>query len=306
MHRLKNLAVMGIAFCGLSALLVACSSWSFQPPMRGNASFGPSNLAALREAAPASPSSFTQALTKEYAALAGSLHDEFKDWADTDYFARKGLFAAHDRVTPPEDNSNWLVPLEVPDRYRSQLAEGRTRLLAALDNGGRERMPLVAARAQVNYDCWVERMEDDWKSAITGPCRQRFYDALAEMQGRPAPAAKSTPTPGPGREYRVYFDFNKTDITPEAKQILDQVIAQAKADPKLKLVLVGKADTTGTDAYNLKLSESRSKAVSSALAKGGVAEARIESRWVGDRQPPVPTGKNVKEPRNRVVEISIN
>jgi len=35
------------------------------------------------------------------------------------------------------------------------------------------------------------------------------------------------------------------------------------------------------------------------------ANERIETRWVGEREPPVPTPDNVREPRNRVVEINL-
>jgi OOP family OmpA-OmpF porin len=302
----RSIAV-GLAICGLAMLLAGCSSWSFQPPMRGNASFGPHNLAALRAAAPASPTTFAQALTADYAGFAGSLHDELKDYADTDYFSRKGLAAAEGAAVPPENNGNWLIPLEVPEKFRTELAQYRERLVAALDGGGRERLPLVAARAQVSYDCWVERMEDDWKTAISGPCRQQFLDALGRLEGRAQtqPPAQPAIGPGPGREFRVYFEFDKSEILPEARQILQQVTALAKEQPGLQIMLVGKADRAGSDGYNLGLSKRRAEAVRRALVEGGVADGRIATRWVGEREPPVQTPDGVREPRNRVVEINL-
>jgi OOP family OmpA-OmpF porin len=296
----------GLAIWGLALLLAGCSSWSFQPPMRGNESFGPYNLGKLRAAAPATPTTFTQGLTSDYAGLAGSLHDELKDWADTDYFARKGLAAAHGDAVPPENNSNWLVPLEVPNKFRTELAQSRERLMAALDGGGRERLPLVAARAQVSYDCWVERMEDDWKTAIDGPCHKQFLDAMARLEGRAQPAAQPAAAPGPGREYRVYFEFDKDALLPEAQQIVQQVAAIAKQEPNLHIVLIGKADRAGSDSYNLRLSKRRAERVRAALIQNGVAAKRIESRWVGEHEPPVPTPDGVREPRNRVVEITLH
>lgn len=295
----------GLALWGLVLLLAGCSSWSFQPPMRGNVSFAPYNLGKLRAAVPATPGTFTQGLTSDYAGLAGSLHDELGDWADADYFARKGLAAARGEIVPPENNANWLVPLEVPNQFRTELGHSRERLVAALDGGGRERLPLVAARAQVSYDCWVERMEDDWKTAVDGPCHKQFLDALTRLEGRPQPAAQPAAGPGPAREFRVYFEFDKSDLLPEAQQILLQVAALAKQEPGLHIVLVGKADRAGSDAYNMRLSKRRADRVHDGLLQDGVAANRIETRWVGEREPPVPTADGVREPRNRVVEINL-
>jgi OOP family OmpA-OmpF porin len=297
----------GVVALGSALLLAGCSGWSYQPPMRGNVSFAPSNLGKLRAAAPQNPSSFSQALTADYASFAGALEDEHHDWADADYFARKGLAASRGEVVPPENNSNWLVPLEVPDKFRTQLAEGRNRLVAALGRGAGDRLPRVAARAQVSYDCWVERMEDDWKSAIDGDCHRQFLAALAQLEGQPQPAAQpAAPPVAPAHEYRVYFEFDKSELLPEAQQILQQVARQAQADPALRVVLVGKADRSGSDAYNMKLSHRRAEAVHDALVKSGVPAGRIDTRWVGERQPPVPTPDGVREPRNRVVEIELH
>jgi hypothetical protein len=89
-----------LALCGALALLAGCSSWSSQPPMRGNPSFAGFNLSNLREHASQSPTSFTQALATNYAALASSLYDDQHDFVDTDYFSRKGVAAADGAVVP--------------------------------------------------------------------------------------------------------------------------------------------------------------------------------------------------------------
>ena len=137
MMKQQRRTAAGLVLWGLALLLAGCSGWSYQPPMRGNVSFAPYNLGKLRAAVPASPTTFTQGLTSDYAGLAGSLHDEIKDWADADYFARKGLAAAGGAAVAPENNSNWLVPLEVPLQLRTELADDRQRLLAALDGRAR-------------------------------------------------------------------------------------------------------------------------------------------------------------------------
>lgn len=293
-----------LAVCGGGLLLAGCSYWSFEPRTPGNSLTESMNLSAVRAAAPQSPASFTQFLVADYASFAGSLADNDHDWVDADYFSRKGLASSHGVVTPPENNESWLVPLEVPVKLRSQLAEGRTRLVAALDAGGRDRAPAVAARAQVSYDCWVERMEDDWKTAADGSCHKQFLAALAQLDGRPTVQAPAAPAaaPAPAREYRVYFEFDKAALLPEAQQILQQVAGQMKQG-RMRIMLIGKTDRSGSDGYNLALSHRRADAVRDALVKDGVPAGTIEERWVGEREPPVPTPDGVREPRNRLVEI---
>jgi OOP family OmpA-OmpF porin len=294
-----------LAATGLALLLQGCTGWSYDPPLRGNPNLERFSVPQVQGAAPTSPTTFAEALTTDYSGFATALRDEHHDWADADYFARKGLAAARGQAVPPENNRNWLIPLEVPDKFRTELATGRERLVAAIERGGAQRLPLVAARAQVSYDCWVERMEDDWRSAVKGPCRQQFLDALARLEGAPQGAAQPAAGPGLGREYRVYFEFDRAEILPEAGQILQQVAVAAKQDPKLRVVLVGKADRAGSDQYNLRLSERRADAVRDALIRDGVPRDRIDTRWVGEREPPVPTGDGVREPRNRLVEINL-
>jgi OOP family OmpA-OmpF porin len=295
----------GFAVWGLALLLAGCSGWSAQPPMRGNMDFAAYNVRHLQAAVPATPTTFTQALTSDYSGLATALQDNLHDWADADYFARKGLAAADGAAVPPEENSNWLIPLEVPNKFRTELAQDRARLVAALDRGGRDRLPLVAARAQVSYDCWVERMEDDWQEAVDGPCHKQFLDALARLEGRAQPAAQPASGPRVGGEYRVYFEFDKSELLPEAKQILHQVAEVAKRQSKMRILLVGKADRAGSDRYNMGLSKRRAERVRRALVEDGVPTGRIMTRWVGEREPPVPTAPGVREPRNRVVEITL-
>jgi OOP family OmpA-OmpF porin len=295
------------ALLSAGALLAACSSWSSSPPMRGNPVLEPFNLPAAQRAAPASPASFDQALAGEYAGLATHLSQVDGDWADSDYFSRKGLAAAHGQTVVPEENSNWLVPLEVPLQTRTELATGRQRLVAVLDGGARTRNPALAAKAQERYDCWVERMEDDWRTAVNGPCHADFVAALNELEHgavQPAAAPQAAP-PAAMRQYNVYFDWNKSVLTPDARKIIAEVAKQAKGDNS-RVAITGKADLSGTDKYNMALSHRRADAVKKDLVADGLPAGEIDEHWVGMREPPVPTAPGVREPRNRVVEINFH
>jgi OmpA-OmpF porin, OOP family len=258
-------------------------------------------LDAATKGAPKSPRSFTDYLAQEYVALATNL-GQLGDTADSDYFARKAVEAEKGTAVPPEVNSTWAIPLEQPYGFRTQLAQARTRLLAALDGGARDRAPALAAKAQARYDCWVERMEDEWQRAQNGLCRSEFLAAIEELEGKPAAPARPAAA---GEVIDVYFDFNKASLTREGRQIVQQVAAQLKTNGGATVAVIGKTDLSGTDSYNLALSKRRADAVRAELIRDGVPANRISVQWTGKREPPVKTADGVREPRNRVVEISI-
>jgi len=278
-------------------LLAGCSNWSFQPSMRGNPQgywFTPGWAQGISTGGP----SFQQALAKEYANYSAQL-SAWGDWADSDYFARKSITTQTQGITPPESDANWAIPLEQPFGTRTMLKDARARLVAALDAGGREKLPQIAAVAQSRYDCWVERMEDDWQANINGDCRKQFEAALCQLTGSCQAAL-----PG-AHQFNIYFEFDRATLTADARRIVSDVIGEAKRQGNVHIVLVGKADLTGSDPYNIGLSHRRADAVKAALAAGGVPPGAITERWVGFHEPPVPTPMGVREPRNRVVEVTI-
>lgn len=297
MRKPRNL--MGPLVLVAATALAGCSDWS-GTNFRGNPQSEPVNIGAVAGVANPHPSSFTAALASEYATLAESL-DRNGQVADADYFARKGVTAGKGVVVPPENNANWAIPLEQPYGLRTKLAQARTRLLAALDGGARDRAPMLAARAQSRYDCWVEQTEVNWSTAQNGTCATDFLAAMDQLDGK-APGAASAA--GAATSVNVFFEFDRARLTREAQQIVAQIANQMK-NRNLSATLVGKADLTGSDSYDLALGRRRADAVAQELARLGVPHDRIAIESLGKRQPPVKTADGVREPRNRVVEVTL-
>lgn len=105
-------------------------------------------------------------------------------------------------------------------------------------------------------------------------------------------------------ESGVFFDWDKATLTPEGRRVVAAIAQQASADPASQIALVGKADLSGSEAYNLRLSQRRADTVHNQLVAQGIDPNRIQTRWVGDREPPVPTARGVREARNRVVAMT--
>ncbi len=126
----------------------------------------------------------------------------------------------------------------------------------------------------------------------------------------PTPAAAPAPTPAPApaaapiqRNFLVFFDWDKADITAEAQRVIQQAAATAKAGNVARITATGHADRSGVDRYNQKLSERRAAAVKAELVKLGIPANQIVTIGKGETQPLVPTADGVREPQNRRVEI---
>ncbi|CAA7621081.1 Outer membrane protein A (3aII*Gd) [Magnetospirillum sp. LM-5] len=119
----------------------------------------------------------------------------------------------------------------------------------------------------------------------------------------PAPAPVAKPAPAPLKNFIVFFDFNKADITPEASKVITQAAAAAKAGNATKVDLTGHADRSGSDKYNQALSLKRGNAVKDALVKQGIPANQISVVAKGESAPLVSTADGVREPQNRRVEI---
>ena len=128
--------------------------------------------------------------------------------------------------------------------------------------------------------------------------------ATASSGGSQTQASSSTTRQSDA--YNVYFRFDMSNLTPEAQQVVTAAVSSTRADQTSRIVLVGKADLSGTDPYNMALSHRRADTVRHAMVAGGVPKDRIDERWVGDREPPVPTAAGVRDAQNRVVEVAIH
>ncbi len=111
------------------------------------------------------------------------------------------------------------------------------------------------------------------------------------------------PAPSVPSSYLVFFDFNKSDLTPQAVTIVDQAAHNAGPAKVTQLTVTGHTDTVGSDAYNMRLSRRRAESVAAELEKDGIPSSEIEIVAKGKHDLLVPTADGVKEPQNRRVQI---
>jgi iron complex outermembrane receptor protein len=127
--------------------------------------------------------------------------------------------------------------------------------------------------------------------------------APAPVSAAYVPPPVQPPNPATARSYMVFFDFNKSDLTPEAVKIVDQAAQNAAPSKVTRIEVTGHTDTVGSDAYNMRLSRRRAESVGAELEAKGIPSSEIEIIAKGKKDLLVPTADGVKEPQNRRVQI---
>jgi OmpA-OmpF porin, OOP family len=272
---------VGFAIIGATGLAAGCA---YDPTLLDATDTVLYEIPAVRVMEPQGPE-FNQGLREGYLDLGQTMGSDFPDKL---HFEFKAVDSAKGNLVLPDTvESRWLAA----DRAE-ELAAARARLLAALDQSGRDKAPEPAAEAQVAFDCWLEQAV--WSAEANLTCKERFETAIAEVE-----RALTTE----GNVYLVFFAWDQADLTPVTMAVLDQVAADYASGRPTRVTLSGHADRSGTEAYNDALSEQRAQNVARALAARGVPERALDVQWFGERQPRIPSEDGVREPQNRRVEI---
>jgi len=117
-------------------------------------------------------------------------------------------------------------------------------------------------------------------------CQRPTLAQAHEIQPPPAPARPRVDAcAGVIRLRGVNFDFDRAEIRPAARPILDQAAARLRQCGSERLQVQGHTDSIGSDAYNQDLSERRARAVRDYLVSKGVSGARISAAGFGESQP---------------------
>lgn len=107
-------------------------------------------------------------------------------------------------------------------------------------------------------------------------------------------------------EFTVYFDYDKSNLTPQASTLVQEAASRALENDIETVVVSGNTDTSGGSAYNQALSERRGRVVRDALIANGVPADRIRVEAYGETNLAKPTADGVREPLNRRSDVVIS
>lgn len=99
------------------------------------------------------------------------------------------------------------------------------------------------------------------------------------------------PTPGSVEEFeavagdRVFYGFDQSTLTSEARETLRRQAAWLASYPSVRVLIAGNADERGTREYNLALGARRANAARDFLVSQGVDPSRIETVSYGKERP---------------------
>jgi outer membrane protein OmpA-like peptidoglycan-associated protein len=150
--------------------------------------------------------------------------------------------------------------------------------------------------------CGVQLPEEQMKRVFL-LCSLLVLAACAQPAPPPPPTPPPPPPPPPAHDLTVFFDWNKADITPDGQKIVGLAAQTFTSGPPVPVQVIGHTDTSGSAAYNQKLSERRAQNVAAALAQAGLPQNAMTVTGVGQNDLKVPTPDGVREPQNRRVEI---
>src|SRR5437016_25392 len=129
--------------------------------------------------------------------------------------------------------------------------------------------------------------------------------AVAPITGGPGGISSSQFGPGSQQDLaqtagdRVFFEYDKADISPEAQQILQRQAQWLRRYPNVGVTIEGHTDERGTREYNLALGERRAQAIKNVLVAVGIPAARVSTISYGKERPEVPHSDDQSYAQNR-------
>jgi peptidoglycan-associated lipoprotein len=137
-------------------------------------------------------------------------------------------------------------------------------------------------------------------------------------QGSTGGATSSTsttrPGPRPGSQEdlvanvgdRVFYDFDKSDLKPEARRTIERWAAWLKQYPNVTVTVEGHCDERGTREYNIALGERRAAAAKNFLTSLGVDARRVATISYGKERPAVVGSNEAAWSQNRRGVMVVN
>jgi len=119
------------------------------------------------------------------------------------------------------------------------------------------------------------------------------------------PESIAPPAPAGNRMYIVYFAWDRSYLTDQAKQIISEA-ATAAATGTTQVAVTGHTDSSGNTPYNQALSLRRAHVVAGELIRLGVPAEEISIEADADSNQAVQTAPGERNAQNRRVEILLN
>ncbi len=260
---------------------------------------------------------YDAALQQRYQAMSEMEGNE-SDSSDAWSYGNKAIAARDGFLVLPDDPANHKLNAE-------QTAFARpvyTHLLNAYLAGVPDTATTDMADAQVNFDCWMNDIEEGKNAARAQVCHTNLVAILSRLSSpdakvpasvradamRAANVASSTASLAKGESvsHRLLFGFDSAALDADAAATLDHIVRLAVAYPRSIVHVTGHTDRAGSAKYNHALARKRAANVAVALGLRGLLLDRIDEVQMGESDLAVVTRDGVAEAENRRVVITVD
>jgi len=142
--------------------------------------------------------------------------------------------------------------------------------------------------------CAKKQVKDEgaMKPAVTQPAKPSDEGRAKQLEDLSAAEKARAEIKAFESEF-IYFDFDKFELKPQARAVLEKKAAWLRANSVYKVKVEGNCDERGTNEYNLGLGERRAKAAVKYLNALGISADRMTTISYGEERPTC-TEKNEK------------
>lgn len=173
---------------------------------------------------------------------------------------------------------------------------------------------LAASLSRPEGDVWLSLYVAREQGEAFPDTKDRVAVLLDVVEAKPMEAkmvtvdaatmAKDISATGKAAIYGLYFDTDKAELKPESAPALAEIGKLLKAQPALKVYIVGHTDNVGAFDYNMSLSQRRAKSVVDQLVQSyGITGDRLRPVGAGRIAPVATNDDEQGRAKNRRVEI---
>ena len=258
--------------------------------------------------------SFSKYLLNAYKEKADFEAKEMHDWNSAKLYSEKALAAIDGKKIKPQKINFWNIPKEKIDELQISYNN-----LMQIYNDAIIKDPYNLAIAVSSLDCWSEQQEENWQTWDIDKCKEDFLqsmhaiynkmkseeDEIVKKIDKEDSETVSVITSNENEKLLqiIYFDFNESKISNVGLEEINFFIKNNQVKIK-KYLIVGHADTKGTQEYNYQLSINRALSVKNILIEIGIDENIIKVLGKGENELLIKTSDDVAHPANRRAEIS--
>jgi outer membrane protein OmpA-like peptidoglycan-associated protein len=198
------------------------------------------------------------------------------------------------------DNAQTPSGLQIIRNYSNAIKKAGGQIVYEYEDGGIQKSTLKLSRNGMEVWAFVSAGGNGMYTVDVVEKEAMNQDVVADANSMAA-SIKET---GKVALYGIYFDTGKSVLKPESLKTLEEIAKLLKADPALRLYVVGHTDNAGAFDANIKLSQERAAAVVTALvSQHSVSAASLKACGDGPTAPVASNEKEEGRALNRRVEL---